>query len=182
MSDSFFGFSTTLPVSRQPSGAIEPTKCPPERVLRGRNRPRKRVMLATLAMGLRKSAPTTAATEAPFVIRVYACALQGDDDGLRDDDEDSELEYDALNDETFGSAIKGDWENLHENLVQQLGRKIAPNTNADDDDDDDEDIDDLTGLPTKNNGEGHGSGFRNDFHSLGKDHQHFGSSIIGLRY
>lgn len=28
-----------------------------------------------------------------------------------------EADYDALNDETFGSAINGDWEGIHENLV-----------------------------------------------------------------
>lgn len=28
-----------------------------------------------------------------------------------------EDDYDALNDETFGSAINGDWEGIHENLV-----------------------------------------------------------------
>lgn len=28
-----------------------------------------------------------------------------------------EEDYDALNDETFGSAINGDWEDIHENLV-----------------------------------------------------------------
>ncbi|GAB0088169.1 hypothetical protein DMENIID0001_025560 [Sergentomyia squamirostris] len=32
--------------------------------------------------------------------------------------EDDELEYDALNDETFGSAINSDWEGIHENLVK----------------------------------------------------------------
>lgn len=26
-------------------------------------------------------------------------------------------DYDALNDETFGSAVKDDWESKHENLV-----------------------------------------------------------------
>lgn len=36
-----------------------------------------------------------------------------------EDDGGIELEddYDALNDETFGSAINGDWEGIHENLV-----------------------------------------------------------------
>lgn len=58
--------------------------------------------------------------------------LQGDDDGLRDD-EDSELEYDALNDETFGAAIKEDWEDLHENLVQ-LDRTGGPNHDDHDED------------------------------------------------
>lgn len=80
--------------------------------------------------------------------------LQGDDDGLHDD-EDSELEYDALNDETFGGAIKGNWEDLHENLVQ-LDRTR---------DTDDEDLADLTGLTSnKHSGEGN----RNDFFSLGE--------------
>lgn len=32
--------------------------------------------------------------------------------------EDSEDEYDALNDETFGEPDKGDWENMHETLVR----------------------------------------------------------------
>lgn len=42
--------------------------------------------------------------------------LQVEDDGggLEDKEED----YDALNCETFGSAINGDWENIHENLVR----------------------------------------------------------------
>uniref|UniRef100_A0A6B2E8L0 Uncharacterized protein n=1 Tax=Phlebotomus kandelakii TaxID=1109342 RepID=A0A6B2E8L0_9DIPT len=39
------------------------------------------------------------------------------DDDMGDMEED-ELEYDALNDETFGSAINGDWEGIHENLVK----------------------------------------------------------------
>lgn len=82
--------------------------------------------------------------------------LQGDDDGLHDD-EDSELEYDALNDETFGGAIKGNWEDLHENLVQ-LDRTR-------DIDDGDEHPVDLTGLTSnKHSGEGN----RNDFFSLGE--------------
>lgn len=52
-----------------------------------------------------------------------------------------ESDYDALNDETFGSAINGDWEAIHENLVvlDQNG-----NTNgADNDDTHDADIADL---------------------------------------
>lgn len=32
--------------------------------------------------------------------------------------EDNETDYDALNDETFGKAINGDWENSHENYVR----------------------------------------------------------------
>lgn len=35
--------------------------------------------------------------------------------------EPSEEEYDALNDETFGSAINGDWETAHESLVRLTG-------------------------------------------------------------
>ncbi|XP_053665215.1 protein PAT1 homolog 1-like [Anopheles marshallii] len=34
------------------------------------------------------------------------------------EDISDEEEYDALNDETFGSADKGDWEDIHENLVR----------------------------------------------------------------
>ncbi|XP_059611274.1 protein PAT1 homolog 1 [Phlebotomus argentipes] len=46
----------------------------------------------------------------------FDTTLPPDDDigGLDDD----ELEYDALNDETFGAAINGDWEGMHENLVK----------------------------------------------------------------
>lgn len=43
----------------------------------------------------------------------FTALFQMEDDGgggLEDD-------YDALNDETFGSAINGDWEGIHENLV-----------------------------------------------------------------
>lgn len=64
--------------------------------------------------------------------------LQTEDDGgggLEDDD------YDALNDETFGEAINGDWEAIHDTLVEldQNG-----NTNgADSDDNHDADIADL---------------------------------------
>lgn len=32
--------------------------------------------------------------------------------------EGAEEDYDALNSETFGSAINGDWEDIHENLVR----------------------------------------------------------------
>ncbi|KAH8311289.1 hypothetical protein KR044_005426 [Drosophila immigrans] len=45
--------------------------------------------------------------------------------GIPDDDgqiaEPPEEEYDALNDETFGSAINGDWEEAHETLVRLGG-------------------------------------------------------------
>ncbi|XP_058122486.1 uncharacterized protein LOC131293396 [Anopheles ziemanni] len=34
------------------------------------------------------------------------------------EEESDEEEYDALNDETFGAADKGDWEHIHENLVR----------------------------------------------------------------
>lgn len=34
------------------------------------------------------------------------------------EEEGSEKDYDALNDETFGKAINGDWENLHESYVR----------------------------------------------------------------
>ncbi|XP_075148038.1 protein associated with topo II related - 1 [Haematobia irritans] len=44
-----------------------------------------------------------------------------DDDGGGRIAEPSEEEYDALNDETFGSAINGDWEEVHENLVRMGG-------------------------------------------------------------
>lgn len=48
--------------------------------------------------------------------------------------------YDALNDETFGSATNGDWESIHENLVvlDQNG-----NSNGEDKDNHDADIADL---------------------------------------
>lgn len=58
--------------------------------------------------------------EKVFVI-VSLCVsnLQLDDDsggggGLEETEED----YDALNCETFGSAINGDWEDIHETLVR----------------------------------------------------------------
>ncbi|XP_037947428.1 protein PAT1 homolog 1 isoform X2 [Teleopsis dalmanni] len=41
-----------------------------------------------------------------------------DDDGGGRIEEPSEEEYDALNDETFGAAINGDWEEAHESLVR----------------------------------------------------------------
>lgn len=39
----------------------------------------------------------------------------------------SEDEYDALNDETFGSAINGDWETQHESMVRMDGKKEEVN-------------------------------------------------------
>uniref|UniRef100_A0A1B0C9X8 Uncharacterized protein n=1 Tax=Lutzomyia longipalpis TaxID=7200 RepID=A0A1B0C9X8_LUTLO len=53
--------------------------------------------------------------------------LQPEDDfgdGLDDDDE---LEYDALNDETFGAAVSTDWEGIHENLVKLESEKKQTN-------------------------------------------------------
>lgn len=55
-----------------------------------------------------------------------------DDDGnggLGEDD------YDALNDETFGSATNGDWEDIHENLVllDNNGNKNSKNKHDVDD-------------------------------------------------
>lgn len=47
--------------------------------------------------------------------------------------EETEEDYDALNGETFGEAINGDWEDIHENLVR-LDRK------SDIKDDDDSDL------------------------------------------
>lgn len=38
--------------------------------------------------------------------------------GIGGGPDDSEEEYDALNDETFGQAREGDWEELHEDLVR----------------------------------------------------------------
>lgn len=49
--------------------------------------------------------------------------LQNEDDG-GGGLEDTEECYDALNSETFGSAINGDWENIHENLVR-LDRRAS---------------------------------------------------------
>uniref|UniRef100_A0A7G3AKF7 mRNA decay factor PAT1 domain-containing protein n=1 Tax=Lutzomyia longipalpis TaxID=7200 RepID=A0A7G3AKF7_LUTLO len=46
-----------------------------------------------------------------------ACAL----------DDDDELEYDALNDETFGAAVSTDWEGIHENLVKLESEKKQTN-------------------------------------------------------
>ena len=37
------------------------------------------------------------------------------------EDISDEEEYDALNDETFGAADKGDWEDIHEHLVRLYG-------------------------------------------------------------
>lgn len=47
--------------------------------------------------------------------------FRGDRTGATNDGDhsiDSEGEYDALNDETFGDPDKGDWENMHETLVR----------------------------------------------------------------
>lgn len=53
-----------------------------------------------------------------------------DDDGGGRIAEPSEEEYDALNDLTFGSAINGDWEEVHENLVRMDDVKDdMPNNN-----------------------------------------------------
>lgn len=49
------------------------------------------------------------------------CAQLDDDSG--GGLEDTEGDYDALNSETFGSAINGDWENIHENLVRLDGHR-----------------------------------------------------------
>uniref|UniRef100_A0A182VTU2 Serine/threonine-protein kinase ATM n=1 Tax=Anopheles minimus TaxID=112268 RepID=A0A182VTU2_9DIPT len=50
-----------------------------------------------------------------------------------------EEEYDALNDETFGAADKGDWEDIHENLVRlERGRNGRGDSFPGDDDDDDD--------------------------------------------
>ncbi|XP_050076885.1 protein PAT1 homolog 1-like [Anopheles maculipalpis] len=49
------------------------------------------------------------------------------------EDISDEEEYDALNDETFGSADKGDWEDIHENLVR-LERNRNASFPGDDDD------------------------------------------------
>lgn len=38
--------------------------------------------------------------------------------GIGGGPDDSEEEYDALNDETFGQAREGDWEELHEDPVR----------------------------------------------------------------
>lgn len=42
--------------------------------------------------------------------------MQVDNDGGSGLDEPAD-DYDALNDETFGSAVNDDWEGAHENLV-----------------------------------------------------------------
>lgn len=56
-----------------------------------------------------------------FSICLSTSLFQLDDDGGGRIAEPSEEEYDALNDETFGSAINGDWEEVHENLVRMGG-------------------------------------------------------------
>ncbi|XP_058832307.1 protein PAT1 homolog 1-like isoform X1 [Topomyia yanbarensis] len=51
----------------------------------------------------------------------FDTSLPVEDDGgggIGGGPEDSEEEYDALNDETFGQAKEGDWEELHEDLVR----------------------------------------------------------------
>lgn len=71
---------------------------------------------------------------------VFVCFFQTEDDGGGGLEEEED-NYDALNDETFGAAINGDWEAIHENLVvlDQNG-----NTNGEDKDEtDDGDIADL---------------------------------------
>uniref|UniRef100_A0A182Y8C9 mRNA decay factor PAT1 domain-containing protein n=1 Tax=Anopheles stephensi TaxID=30069 RepID=A0A182Y8C9_ANOST len=50
------------------------------------------------------------------------------------EDISDEEEYDALNDETFGAAVKGDWEDIHETLVR-LERGRSASIPGDDDDD-----------------------------------------------
>lgn len=55
------------------------------------------------------------ATPAKFHFCFSLYAFQMDDDG--GGGIEREADYDALNDETFGSAINGDWEGIHENLV-----------------------------------------------------------------
>lgn len=51
-----------------------------------------------------------------------------DDDG-GGDLEPPEEDYDALNDETFGDAREGDWEDLHENLVRMSSKEFPSSTN-----------------------------------------------------
>lgn len=105
-------------------------------------------------------------------LRTFLLQGDDDDDGLNRDDEDSEYEYDALNDETFGSAIKGDWEDLHQNLVK-LERTV---THSDDDENNNEDNNhNDNSLTRRLSGQNHSSRtqqhhkdvLRNDFHSLG---------------
>uniref|UniRef100_A0A182P1P6 mRNA decay factor PAT1 domain-containing protein n=1 Tax=Anopheles epiroticus TaxID=199890 RepID=A0A182P1P6_9DIPT len=47
-----------------------------------------------------------------------------------------EEEYDALNDETFGAADKGDWEDIHEHLVRLESGRNRGRTGSEQDDDD----------------------------------------------
>lgn len=48
--------------------------------------------------------------------------------------EETEEDYDALNSETFGEAINGDWEDIHENLVR-LDKSSDSKKNDNDDSD-----------------------------------------------
>ncbi|XP_018798978.1 PREDICTED: uncharacterized protein LOC108975131 isoform X1 [Bactrocera latifrons] len=45
--------------------------------------------------------------------------------------EPSEEEYDALNDETFGSATNGDWEEAHETMVRLTDGSVSGSSNKD---------------------------------------------------
>uniref|UniRef100_A0A182LRY5 mRNA decay factor PAT1 domain-containing protein n=1 Tax=Anopheles culicifacies TaxID=139723 RepID=A0A182LRY5_9DIPT len=55
----------------------------------------------------------------------------------RKEDMSDEEEYDALNDETFGAADKGDWEDIHENLVRLERDRNGRGSSYRGDDDDD---------------------------------------------
>uniref|UniRef100_A0A336MYH6 CSON007597 protein n=1 Tax=Culicoides sonorensis TaxID=179676 RepID=A0A336MYH6_CULSO len=57
----------------------------------------------------------------------FNTTLPMDDDG-GGDLEPPEEDYDALNDETFGDAREGDWENLHENLVRMSTKEFGGST------------------------------------------------------
>lgn len=54
------------------------------------------------------------------IIATIVCFFfsQLDDDSGGGGLEETEEDYDALNCETFGSAINGDWEDIHETLVR----------------------------------------------------------------
>lgn len=56
--------------------------------------------------------------------------VEDDGGGGRRDGEEEE-EYDALNDETFGAAINGDWENIHETLVKLDGHNGSDSKDED---------------------------------------------------
>lgn len=66
--------------------------------------------------------------------------MQHDNDvgGLEVDDD-----YDALNDETFGSAINDDWEDVHENLVLLDSNGNTSGRGRDRDKDETDDLGDL---------------------------------------